>query len=899
MAREKILVLVDGKSVFYRGFYAMPNLTTRNGAPTGGVYGFAVLALELFSRIKPDYVAVAWDKAHTNIAQRLKIYDKYKGNRHPAPPEFYAQIPLLRELLDALNWPFYEVDNYEADDIIGTFDAQANAQNIRTIMISSDLDLLQLVDENTELYALKKGLANLEKFDVAHFREKYGIEIAQFADLKALKGDASDNIPGVPGVGEKTALDLLKKFATLAGVYANIDSPEIRDSVRKKLIAGQKSAEMSRALVQIFRDAPLELDFAAADVHNLQPEKLRAKFQEFEFTSLLRKLPEFMRADGNSAKKIAPNSAEIPAKNDDKIAQNIEPEKLEIAEIPAAKFDDSAREKLVKSEKIFVAIADPNEKNLARGQRNLLDMVAPKSEKYLLVADDESAFYQMSFAEFAAEFAGASVVIHDAKSFAEELLARGLKSDFLVEFDTRIASFLLNSLRKSPTLETAVNFAENDENGEPRTMRDGEKIGATIALFREKSAELKRDVKLEKLARELDFPFQILLAKIEQRGAKIDPEILRKMSGELAQNADEIEREIWRMVGREFNVNSPSQLAVALFRDLKLPTAGIKKSARGGFSTGQKELDKLRGQHPIIEKIEEIREILKLKNTYVDTLPALADAGNRIHTTLRQDVTATGRLSSANPNLQNIPTRSERGHEVRRAFVADGGKILISADYSQFELRLAAALAHDENMIAVFSHDSADIHRETAARAFNKSPADVTPEERRHAKVINFGVLYGMSPHGLAAATGMNYGDARAFIDRYFEIRQPIRAFLDETMRRARDDGFVETLFGRRRPTPDVRSGNFAIRAAAKRAAANMPIQGTEADLMKMAMLAVENALPGLQFMQIHDSIMVECEPENAAEIAQKMQQIMENIYPPLGVKLRVDVKMGETWAEL
>lgn len=880
----KTLVLIDGKSVFYRGFYAMPNLSTRDGMTTGGVYGFAVLALELFARIKPDYVVVAWDKAHTNIRRRLKISDKYKANRHPAPPEFYAQIPLLHELLDALNWPFYEVDDYEADDIIGTFDRQAGQAGLNTIMISSDLDLLQLLDNNTELYALKKGLSNLEKFDPNNFRAKYGIDVVQFADMKALKGDASDNISGVPGIGEKTAAALLKKFKTLDSVFAATRDPDsdMKPAVRQKLINGEKSARISRQLVEIFRDAPLKLDLEKADVHNLDPEKLHAELTRLEFTSLIRRLPDFMLKASTDPATDAPSR---------------------LADVAIQKFhnlSDVMQRDLFNSQ-IFVAfMVDNATESSAQKQSKLFDGNSAKSAPDVIVSPSKTEAYQMSLSNFENLNNDKDIITHDAKVFTEQLLKYGAQPNFRVKFDTRLAMFLINSLHTSPNLATAVHFHETDDDGTLRAMTSGEKVSAIWSLYETQKQELEKDEKLFKLARVADFPLQILLAQIEQRGVRLNVEKLRNMSAELASEIAVIEQTIWQMAGHEFNISSPVQLSEVLFKELKLPIVGIKKSARGNFSTGQKELDKLHGQHPIIEQIEQIRELLKLKNTYVDALPNLVDENSYLHTTFRQDVTATGRLSSSAPNLQNIPTRSENGAKIREAFVTTPGKIILSADYSQFELRLAAALAHDKNMIKVFANDDVDIHTTTAAEAFNVPIDQVTPTQRRHAKVINFGVLYGMSPHGLAVATGMDFHTAKLFIDRYFAIRRPIREFLDATIKQAETKGFVETLFGRRRPTPDVRASNFIVRESAKRAAANMPIQGTEADLMKMAMLKIEREIPrAKQFMQIHDSIMVECDPADANEVTRQMKQIMENIYPDLGVRLRVDVKRGTTWAEL
>ena len=521
---QKTLVLIDGKSVFYRGFYAMPNLTTKNGVPTGGVYGFAVLALELFSRIKPDYVAVAWDKKGTNIRKRLEIYDKYKGNRHAAPPEFYAQIPLLRELLDALNWPFYETDDYEADDIIGTFDLQANEAGIRTIMISSDLDLLQLVDDNTELYALKKGLANLEKFDVEHFREKYGVEIPQFADLKALKGDASDNIPGVPGVGEKTAIDLLQKFGDLQGVFDNINSDQIKPAVAKKLHAGKKLAEMSRKLVEIYRDAPLTLDFEKADARNLNPSKLREKLSEFEFWSLIRKLPDFMKED---KEEIAPKEQDFsPAKV------------LDSSKIPSDFFEKNS---------LFSVVVPGN--SLLKGRANLFD----EGGNFVWVSAEKSLSYEIDFEDFAKMSADKKIISHDLKLLAEQMLDRNLEPNFVPEFDTKHAAFLLNSLKKSVDLAEAVNFSEM-EDGVVREMTAGEKISATWSLYESENSDLSKNEKLANLAHNVDFPLQILLAKIEKRGVKLDTKILAEMSIRLGKEIRESEQKIWEMAGKEFNV---------------------------------------------------------------------------------------------------------------------------------------------------------------------------------------------------------------------------------------------------------------------------------------------------------------------------------------------------------
>ena len=879
----KRLVIIDGKSVFYRGYYAMPGLSTADGTPTGGVYGFAALSLELIKQLEPDYVCVAWDKRGTNIRRRLAIYPEYKAGRKPAPPDFYAQIPILHELLAAFGWPLYEFDDYEADDIMATLDKQAEQHGgIETYLITSDLDALQILDQNTYLYALKKGLTNIDKFDIPAFEKRYGIRIGQFLDLKSLKGDSSDNIPGVPGVGEKTAVKLLQQFETLDGVYENLW--QIKDSLRRKLEAGKKSAYMSRELARLFTDAPVKLDLEAMNVRDLDTAKLRELLEKLEFRSLLRKLPQHMR-DGASG--VATNNILAPA--------------VEIS-------GDKVIPMLVMAPELLV-IWDG-------------DMVWLSHEKGKVAC--------LPLAKASAILAEASIVGHDTKEFFKALLGAGCQRLPAVKHDTAQGSFLLNPLRKSRELADLAGVESLDD---PRLA-----MAALWAVYEQQKSALVEQADLQQVAQTMDFPLINVLAQMEFRGIKIDASKLEKMNKSLAQEITAVQQNIYDMVGYEFNVASPAQLASALFDKLLLPTAGIKKG-KTGYSTNQKELDKLRGQHPIIELVERFRELSKLQNTYVAALPEQTDVNGYIHTTFNQDVTATGRLSSTNPNLQNIPIRTELGRQIRDAFVPAPGNVFVNADYSQFELRLAAVMAGEKQMIEDFNTD-VDIHAKTAAEVYNVPIDEVTPAQRRRAKVVNFGVLYGMSQHGLAAAANMSYGEAQHFIDEYYRIRPHIKEFMEQTIRQAHEDGFVQTLFGRRRPTPDVRSNNFAVRSAAERAAANMPIQGTEADLMKLAMLAVEkglvlvdiDSLPeetclsgkansffsnlpvsegsksistdkntplGYQILQIHDSIMVECPRQNAEVVSKMLVETMENIYPQLGIKLKVDVKIGNNWGEV
>lgn len=567
--------------------------------------------------------------------------------------------------------------------------------------------------------------------------------------------------------------------------------------------------------------------------------------QELQFTSLMRRLPENMRV-GAEVTELNDSDAKLPS--------------IEVRENLPDSLDNP----------VVVAFED--------GQ--------------IILSDNPARAYQTTLTKAAELLSGCRVVAHDLKSLARLFLDRNLPVNFLAEYDTKHASFLLNSLKPILNLR---DYAISLGAANPGLV---DLLSTTYVLWQQTSEELAGESKLEQLAKTVDFPLQLVLAKMEHRGVAVDASVLSGMSTKLANEIGLLEQAIWQTVGYEFNVSSPKQLSDALFVKLQLPPTA-KKNKSGNYPTGAKELAKLAGQHPVINMISEYRELTKLKSTYVDALPRAVAPDGRIHTTLDQDVTATGRLSSSNPNLQNIPTRSDRGKEIKRAFVAPTGRVIINADYAQFELRLAAALAGDRNMIEMFENPDNDIHTMTAAEAYGIAPDQVTPEQRRHAKVINFGVLYGMSPHGLAEATGMDLSSASAFIRRYFAIRKPIRDFIDNTLELAEKRGYVETLFGRRRPTPDVKSANFMVREAAKRAAANMPIQGTEADLMKMAMLKIEQIDGASQIMQVHDSIMVECNQADAERIASKMKQVMEQIYPQLGVRLLVDIKIGRSWAEV
>ena len=787
----KRLVLIDGKSVFYRGYFAMGALSLSDGTPTGGIYGFAAIAMEIVKKLHPDKVVVAWD-SKTSVSKRRAIYPDYKAGRVKPGDDFYAQIPYLKELILNLGWNFVEIDDYEADDIIGTLSLHAdNAGDWETYIISSDLDMLQIVDENTHMWRILKGFSNIEQINVKEVEEKYGIKKSQFLDLKSLKGDSSDNIPGVPGIGEKTAVKLLNDYGSLDGVYENLD--KISGSLKEKLSAGRDSAYMSKQLAKIMFDAPVKLE--DIDDFVFSKEKVVAGLKKLQFNSLIRKIEkEHPSAPTPEAPKAAPVFPEAPVKP-------VEVPK----DLPFLSYD-------IKGE------------------------------------------------------------MHQSKDAAKRILS-GEKF-----WDLSQAAFLINPLARPE---------EEERNPD------------LVAEYRTQLGIFKNTPKLYNVLTELDLPLIPVLYKMEERGMLIDRAYFSNLKTEYEAEVKKLEQEVYSLAGREFNVNSPIQLSEVLFDFLQLPTKGIKKTSRG-YSTGAKELEKLTDLHPVIAKITEYREAAKLLSTYIIPIPELADKNDRIHTTFTQNVTATGRLSSLNPNLQNIPVRTEEGKRIRTGFVAPVGKVLVSADYSQFELRLAAILSGDTKLIDDFN-SGIDIHTKTASEAFHVPFDEVTKNQRRAAKVINFGIIYGMSVKGLSDATGMPIGEAKKFIDDYFKLRAPIKQKLEAILTQAREAGYVETFYGRRRPTPDVKSSNWVIRQAAERAAANMPIQGTEADLMKRAMINVDKALPETAelVMQVHDSLIVECDENEAENVAKILQKEMESVAPELAIKLAVEVTIGKNWGEL
>jgi len=887
---KKRLAIIDGKSVFYRGYYAMPNLSTGDGIPTGGVFGFATMALELVKKFQPDYVCVAWDKPKTNIRKRVEIYPEYKAGRKAAPPDFYTQIPILHDLLDAFGWPLYELDDYEADDIMGTLAVEAEKQKIETLLITSDLDVLQLVTHHVKVYALKRGFSNIEEFHPESFEQKYGLKVSQFLDLKSLKGDSSDNIPGVPGVGEKTAIKLLQDYEDLDGIYKNLD--EIKpDGLRAKLEAGKDSAYLSKKVAAIWCDAPLKLNLEEMDGTRIDTAALKTLLERLEFRSLLRGLPESMRSQAPSTETVGGIKLDLP-KN-----------------VLIQTGDGLKKLKLDKKNGIFIY-------SRAAGKHG-------KDPQVLILGDSKNC-YTLDLSQLDPQkvkqtisfilHPDTSVIGYDVKSDIKLLKNLGIKLNN-VKHDVLVAAYLINPLLRAQTLtelaSTQLRYegpAFEDLPTEDFLQRGAEFVAVLRELYHGQVKALEQVPKIEDLAKKVEWPLIPVLANMELTGIKLDCEYLEKFSERLGGSISDIEQMIYGYAGHEFNIGSPGQLADVLFVKLNLPATGIKKG-KTGLSTAASELDKLRGVHPIIDLITQYREMTKLKNTYVDVLPKMVDDNSRLHTTYNITIAPTGRLSSVDPNLQAIPVRTELGRNIRTAFVAGKGNLLISADYSQQELRLAAVLSGDEGMIEAFNKDE-DIHVQTAALVFGLKPKEVTKEQRYAAKAFNFGIIYGQGPHGLSASSGLEFGQAREFIAKYFEVRPKLKEYLDSLRKQAKEQGYVETIMGRRRPTPDVNSPNFAVREGAYRAAINMPMQGSAADIMKLAMVRLQKQFdqetgnrklktgrPKI-LLQIHDSLIVECPEKDAKTIGEIMEQTMETAYE-LPVKLKTDVSIGKNWGEL
>lgn len=948
----KRLILIDGNALIHRAYHALPPLTTKNGELVNAVYGFTTLMLKAIHDLKPDYVAVAFDLAGPTF--RHEAYKEYKATRVKAPDELYLQFDRVKEIVNSLNIPIFAVKGFEADDVIGTLSKQAAEKGIETMIVTGDMDTLQLVNHLVKVYTMRRGFTDTVIYDDEAVKEKYGLSSKQFVDFKALKGDQSDNIPGVDGIGEKTAAGLIQAFGSLDKLYEWLEQPaekaelpvgatiKLTPRIREILIKGKEQAYQSQDLSRIVCDVPLELDLKAATLKDYDRQKTIALFQELEFRSLLARLPEASDKAGNV---INPNP-ELDMDRDDNQpstepkthAQALQSALFAVDDPQSAKADRAVVSQIkdvdyqiVTTEKAFDELLKALKKTKAFVIDTETDYLNGPVIGLSFAVKPGQAWYVPAMTKEQLKQAGATTeldratILKTLKPILEDQsinkIGHNMKYDYLalkkegitvgpLAFDTMIASYLLNPSSRQHNLDS-VAFVELGIEKIPLAELIGvkkleslatvsiEKVGqyaaedadVTMRLYQLYQPRLQQD-NLNKVFHDIDMPIVPILAEMEANGVKLDCDFLQTMSKQVSKQQAELIAKIYDHAGQAFNINSPAQLSTILFDKLQLKHPDLKKT-KTGISTAASELDKLRGLHPIIDLLTEYRELTKLLTTYIDVLPTLVDDQSRLHTSFNQTVAATGRLSSSDPNLQNIPIRTELGRAIRKAFIADRGYQLVSADYSQIELRVVAHMAKDPALIDAFKHDR-DIHQEVA---------DALKVDRRVGKTLNFAVLYGQGPYSTAQALGISMAQAKQYIDDYFARYSHLRQFLDTILRQAREIGYVETIFGRRRYIPEIKSSNFSIRAAAERIAMNMPLQGTAADLMKMAMIKIAPA-PWLEkskarlLLQVHDELVFEVPIDEIDRFAADLKAAMESVYE-LEVPLRAEVKVGRSWGEM
>ena len=846
------LMILDGNSIINRAFYGIRMLNAPDGTPTNAVYGFLSTFRRVFDLAQPQAVCVAFDVHAPTF--RHEQYALYKAQRKPMPEELAVQMPLLKQTLDYMGVRRLELAGWEADDLLGTVARRCEAAGWTCDVVTGDKDSLQLITDSTHVFNVKTRMGQTDTIEYTpeRFREEYGFDPIRMIDLKALMGDSSDNIPGVPGIGEKTAKDLLVRFGTVADIYRDLDALDIKPGVRKKLTEGRESAQLSFDLATIRTDAPIDfaLESAVWD-HDYQPE-LYDWFRRLNFTSLSEKWG-LQPADGMGA----PSSA-LPA--------------VDVADSDALR----ALEQAVTAAP-YVAVLAPD----GLDALTLCDGKACYALSWAQLGDGYNAFLRLLFSDRVRK-AG-----HNIKDLMRALLDEGLPTDGFV-FDTALAAYLLDATAGSYDLPRLAQTYLGEE------LPDVQSVWALQPVLHEK---MDAQAMLP-LYTDIELPLCPVLARMEQAGFLVDRKALYDFGESLTSSIEQLQQSIWALAGEPFNIQSPKQLGSILFERLMLPAG---KKTKTGWSTNAAVLDKLRGKHPIIEQILDYRTLTKLKSTYADGLLKEISADGRIHTNFQMTVTATGRLSSTEPNLQNIPVRRELGAQIRKMFVASPGKVLVDADYSQIELRLLAHIANDETMIAAF-RSGEDIHAVTASQVFGVPLDEVTPLQRSHAKAVNFGIVYGISAFSLAQDIGVFQSEAKAYMDSYFAKYHGVREYMTRVVEQAKADGYVTTLFGRRRDLPELKSSNFNLRSFGERVALNMPIQGTAADIIKAAMVRVDarmraEHLQARLLLQVHDELIVECPAEEAETVKAILVEEMEHVVD-YRVPLLVDAKIGASWAE-
>jgi DNA polymerase-1 len=901
--KKPLLILFDGNALIHRAFHALPPLTVRKtGETVGAVYGFALMLLKVINELKPTHYAIAFDMKGPTF--RHKMFDQYKAQRPPTPDELVGQLGRVRQLVEAFHIPVFELEGYEADDLLGTLSQQASKKDIDTIIVTGDADTMQLVSPRVKvLYPKPRGsFSNTMLYDEAAVNEKYGVKPEQIADLKGLVGDPSDNIPGVSGIGEKTAVKLIQQFGSIEQIYEHID--QVTPAKLQTILQENEAiARQSKELTTIVTRTPVELDPEDCQVSQYDRQRVTELLRELEFASLLPKLPQI------EIEKAAKVEAKPPQGDYHIVSKTADLDKLinRLSAVKSFAFDletTSLNPMLAQLVGISFSPAWGEAHYIPVGhvgwgeiQQLPLEQVIERLKPPL-------------------EDANLAKLAHNGKYDMTVLAEYGIKVKNLT-FDTMLAAYLVGekslglkalafgklAIEMTPISDLIGSGAKQISMSQVEISRAADYSCAdadmTLRLAELLEAELHQQG-LWQLFSQVELPLTPVLIRMERNGVALDTDLLRQMSHRLGEQLLKLEAEIYNSVGHQFNINSPQQLSTVLFEELRLAPA---RKTKGGYSTGASVLEELRGVHPIIEFILDYRQLSKIKSTYIDALPSLINPKTRrVHTSFNQTRTATGRLSSSEPNLQNIPVRGELGKEVRQAFIAPLGSYLLSADYSQIDLRVLAHLSQDKSLLAAFRRDE-DIHRATAAQVFGVEPSAVTPDMRRVAKTVNFGVIYGMSDYGLEQATGLSREEAAQFIAAYFEKYPGVKQYLESTKEKARKEGFVQTLLGRRRSIPEINSSNRQVREAAERMAINMPVQGTSADIIKVAMIDLDREIDKRQLkskmlLQVHDELIFEV-PETEREEMRQLASKLMSAALELSVPLKVDIKTGNNWGEM
>jgi len=893
---KPLLLLFDGNALVHRAFHALPPLTqSKTGELVNAVYGFASTLLKVFADFEPTHWAVAFDRPAPTF--RHEMFEEYKAQRPATPEELKSQIKKVHQLVEAFHIPVFEIDGFEADDVLGTLSKQADEQGIETIIVTGDNDMLQAVLPRVKAFAPRRTFTDTILYDEEAVEQKYGIKPEQLADLKALAGDVSDNIPGLPGVGEKTAAKLLQQYGSLQGIYDHIEDitpGKLQDTLREYRTQAFQSKELST----IVKDVPIKLDLKTCQVSHYDRNEVARLFQELEFINLLPRLPQM------KAESYQPSAVKSHMVNTETALEQLIGE-LEKAQDLAIEVETTG-EKAMMADLVGIAISPARgrafyiplgHQGLNQPQQLPLTQVAARLKPIL-------------------ENASMDKIAYNGKHVMAVLAGCGVKVRNL-NFDPMLAAYLLGE--KSLGLKALAFNKLGIEMSTPAGLSGAGKKQSSLSLLEVNQVadyacanvdivwSLKESLKTElqkqglwQLFTEVEMALIPVLVAMENNGILLDTDLLREMSLELGQELLRLEKEIYGSVGHQFNINSPQQLGKVLFGELKLPQSRRTKT---GYSTEASVMEALRGTHPIIDLILKYRQLSKLKSTYVDALPALINhKTGRVHTNFNQTGTATGRLSSSDPNLQNIPVRGETGSKIRKAIIAPPGAYLLSGDYSQIDLRVLAHLSQDPGLIAAFAHDE-DIHATTASKLFGIPRDEVTPEMRRNAKTVNFGVVYGMSDYGLEQATNLSREEASQFITLYFEKYPKVKEYLEATKEQARKLGYVQTVLGRRRFLPEINSSNRMVREAAERMAINAPVQGSSADIIKIAMINLHREmerrnLKSKMLLQIHDELLFEVPEEEVKEMKSLVAELMSRAFE-LCVPVKIDIKLGRNWGEM